>query len=64
MAEGRHSLIRQMDAASTVLLKNTNNVLPLKKPKSIAIIGSGAAANPDGPNAYVLLSDLEDMRPE
>lgn len=34
-----NSLIRTIGAASTVLLKNTNNVLPLKKPKSIAVIG-------------------------
>ena len=43
-------LIRQIDAASTVLLKNMGS-LPLKKPRSIAIIGSDAAVNPAGPNA-------------
>src|SRR4051812_2601751 len=43
--------IREMGAASTVLLKNTNNVLPLKKPKSVAVIGEGAHDNPGGPNA-------------
>lgn len=44
------SLIRQIDAASTVLLKNTNSALPLKAPKSIGIIGNDAGSNPNGPN--------------
>ncbi|KAH6666913.1 glycoside hydrolase superfamily [Halenospora varia] len=34
-----------------VLLKNTGNLLPLKKPKSIAIIGSAAVNNPKGINS-------------
>jgi beta-glucosidase len=34
-----------------VLLKNTNNTLPIKKPKSIAIIGSDSVANPKGINS-------------
>ena len=34
-----------------VLLKNTDSALPLKTPKSIAIIGSAAVANPQGINA-------------
>ncbi|KAI0815283.1 glycoside hydrolase family 3 protein [Irpex lacteus] len=50
--QGDHaSLIRTIGAASTVLLKNERNALPLKAPKSIAVIGSGAGSNPDGPNA-------------
>jgi beta-glucosidase len=50
--QGDHAaLIREIGGASTVLLKNTNNVLPLKKPKSIAIIGEDAHDNPGGPNA-------------
>jgi hypothetical protein len=44
-------VIRQIGGASTVLLKNTNNALPLKKPKSIAVIGNDAHDNPAGPNA-------------
>ena len=36
-----------------VLLKNTNNALPLKKPASLAIIGSDAIVNPAGANACV-----------
>ncbi|THH02894.1 hypothetical protein EW026_g96 [Hermanssonia centrifuga] len=50
---GNHgSLIRQIDAASTVLLKNTNSALPLKAPKSIGIIGNDAGSNPNGPNNF------------
>jgi hypothetical protein len=33
------SLIRTIGAASTVLLKNVRQTLPLQAPKSIAIIG-------------------------
>ena len=45
-------LIRTIGAASTVLLKNNNNALPLNKPKSIGIIGNGAGSNPNGPNGF------------
>ncbi|KAF2424833.1 glycoside hydrolase family 3 protein [Tothia fuscella] len=34
-----------------VLLKNENNALPLKKPKSLAIIGDDAIVNPSGANS-------------
>jgi len=44
-------LIREIGGASTVLLKNTGNVLPLKKPKTVAVIGEDAHDNPGGPNA-------------
>ncbi|KAJ7358612.1 glycosyl hydrolase family 3 C-terminal domain-containing protein [Mycena albidolilacea] len=46
------TLIQQIDAASTVLLKNTNSVLPLKAPKTIAIIGNGAANSSRGAIGY------------
>jgi beta-glucosidase-like glycosyl hydrolase len=36
-------IIREIGAASTVLLKNDKNVLPLKSPRSIAIIGVHAS---------------------
>ncbi|KAK2760210.1 hypothetical protein FQN54_002277 [Arachnomyces sp. PD_36] len=35
----------------TILLKNTDNALPLKSPASIAVIGQDGFANPNGPNA-------------
>lgn len=44
------SLIRSIGARSTVLLKNVNNTLPLKKPKFVAVIGDDAGANSLGPN--------------
>ncbi|KAG8810290.1 hypothetical protein FRC17_002991 [Serendipita sp. 399] len=46
-----NSLIRQIAAASIVLLKNSKNLLPFNRPSSLAIIGSHAANNPSGINA-------------
>ncbi|KAJ7138341.1 beta-glucosidase [Mycena epipterygia] len=47
-----YKLIREIGAASTILLKNTNGTLPLKVQniKRIGIFGSDAGPNPDGPN--------------
>jgi beta-glucosidase len=40
----KHSnLIRDLGAAGTVLLKNTNGALPLKAPKTIGVFGNDAA---------------------
>ncbi|KAL5519008.1 hypothetical protein ACEPAH_691 [Sanghuangporus vaninii] len=50
--DGHGSLIRQIGAESTVLLKNDRNVLPLKAPSTIAIVGSGAGNSTKGPNGY------------
>ncbi|KAH7548822.1 glycoside hydrolase family 3 protein [Bipolaris maydis] len=36
-------LIRELGAAGTVLLKNTNNTLPLQQPMQIAVFGNDAA---------------------
>ena len=48
---GTHgTLIRQIGAASTVLLKNVNKALPLASPSTVGIIGSDSAPNPSGPN--------------
>lgn len=48
---GEHaSLIRNIGARSTVLLKNLNNALPLSKPKFLAVVGDDAGANLAGPN--------------
>ena len=50
--QGDHAkLIREIGGASTVLLKNVNNALPLNKPNSIAIIGDDGHDNPAGPNS-------------
>ena len=45
------NLIREIGSASTVLLKNTNNTLPLTgKEKFTAVLGEDAGDNPFGPN--------------
>ncbi|KDN45978.1 hypothetical protein RSAG8_04485, partial [Rhizoctonia solani AG-8 WAC10335] len=50
--QGDHkTLIRTIGAASTVLLKNKNSVLPLKAPSTIAVIGSDAGPNAKGINS-------------
>ncbi|KAF7335801.1 Fn3-like domain-containing protein [Mycena venus] len=52
--QGDHfKLIREIGAASTILLKNTKNALPLKvnNIKRIGIFGSDAGPHPEGPNA-------------
>lgn len=36
-----------------MLLKNDQNVLPLKAPRSIAVVGNGAGNSSQGPNGYV-----------
>jgi beta-glucosidase len=49
-----YKLIREIGAASTVLLKNTNHTLPLKSPKemrTVVVIGSDAGDNPRGINS-------------
>ncbi|KAF8649775.1 hypothetical protein AX16_005541 [Volvariella volvacea WC 439] len=51
--QGNHKeLIREIGKASTVLLKNQNNVLPLRAPRTLAIIGSHAGPSSRGPNGY------------
>ncbi|RJE26157.1 hypothetical protein PHISCL_01507 [Aspergillus sclerotialis] len=42
--------IRKVGSNSAVLLKNSKNTLPLKKPKQIAVIGEDAGPNKYGPN--------------
>ena len=49
---GTHStVVREIARDGIVLLKNSNDALPLKKPKSLAIIGQDAIVNPSGANA-------------
>ena len=49
---GTHNTIaREIARDGIVLLKNSNNALPLKKPKSLALIGQDAIVNPSGANA-------------
>ncbi|KNZ63973.1 hypothetical protein VP01_107g2 [Puccinia sorghi] len=49
-----YKLIREIGAASTVLLKNVNQTLPLKSPKdlrTVVVVGSDAGDNPTGINS-------------
>lgn len=41
-----------MGQASTVLLKNVGNILPLKDSTTIAVVGSGGGKGSKGPNGY------------
>jgi beta-glucosidase len=46
---GNHAqLIRDLGSAGTVLLKNTNNTLPLKAPATIGVFGNDAGDVVDG----------------
>ena len=50
--EDHYEVVREIGAASTVLLKNTNGALPLKKPRSIVLVGSDAGPGKIGPNEF------------
>lgn len=43
--------VRAVARDGIVLLQNTDSILPLSKPKKLALVGSAAVVNPDGPNA-------------
>ena len=45
-------IIREIAAASIVLLKNTGGALPLRKPRHIAVVGSDASPPFHGPNGF------------
>lgn len=50
--QGDHkNVARAIARDGIVLLKNTNNALPLKKPASLAIIGQDSLVNPSGANS-------------
>lgn len=51
--QGDHAdVVRRIDLSSVVLLKNVDGALPLKKPESLALIGSDAGPSPIGPNQF------------
>ncbi|KAJ7084160.1 glycoside hydrolase superfamily, partial [Mycena crocata] len=50
--EDHYKVVREIGAASTVLLKNTGGALPLKRPRSIVLVGSDAGPGTVGPNAF------------
>ena len=45
-------MIQHIGAASTVLLKNVNGTLPIKKQRSIALIGSDLGPSLYGANSF------------
>lgn len=46
--QGDHAeLIREIGAAGTILVKNTNNTLPFKKPRFLAVYGYDAIVKAD-----------------
>jgi beta-glucosidase len=49
--DDHYKVVREVGAASTVLLKN-KGALPLKKPKSLVLIGNDAGPGKAGPNQY------------
>ncbi|KAK0537494.1 hypothetical protein OC835_001733 [Tilletia horrida] len=52
-ATADHDVVaREVAAAGIVLAKNKNNALPLKKPRSIALIGGDAGPAYNGPNFF------------
>jgi beta-glucosidase len=52
--QGEHKKIaRAVARDGIILLKNEGGALPVRKPKSLAIVGYDAITNPDGPNACV-----------
>ncbi len=65
--EDHYKLVREIGAASTVLLKNTNNALPLNNPRTLVLLGSDAGSsrfgpNPFGPNqVWLYLSDAHGL---
>ncbi|CAK5278243.1 unnamed protein product [Mycena citricolor] len=50
--DDHHTVVREIGAASTVLLKNDNHTLPLKKPRSLVLVGSDAGPAKIGPNQF------------
>ena len=50
--DDHYKLVREIGAASVVLLKNLNNTLPLNKPRSLVLVGSDAGPGKIGPNQF------------
>lgn len=50
--DDHYKVVREIGAASTVLLKNNRGALPLKKPRSLVLIGNDAGPGKAGPNQF------------
>ncbi|KAK0201449.1 glycoside hydrolase family 3 protein [Desarmillaria ectypa] len=53
--DNHHKLVRDVGAASTILLKNVGGALPLKKPRSLVVIGTDAGPGRVGPDEFISL---------
>lgn len=62
--QGDHyKVVREIGAASTVLLKNERGVLPLKKPRNLVIIGNDAGPGRAGPNQFTFQAGSDGTLP-
>lgn len=59
MSQQHSQIAREVAAAGTVLLKNGREALPLRRPKKLALIGSGAAPAYNGANYFPLRIGLD-----
>ncbi|KAJ7475177.1 glycoside hydrolase family 3 protein [Mycena galericulata] len=50
--DDHYKVVREIGAASTILLKNTGGALPLTRPRSIVLVGSDAGPSKIGPNEF------------
>ena len=50
--DDHYKVVREIGAASTVLLKNVRGALPLRKPRSLVLIGNDAGPGRAGPNQF------------
>jgi beta-glucosidase len=50
--DDHYKVVREIGAASTVLLKNKRGALPLTKPRSLVLIGNDAGPGKAGPNQF------------
>ncbi|KAK0201421.1 glycoside hydrolase family 3 protein [Desarmillaria ectypa] len=53
--DDHYKLVRDVSAASTILLKNVGGALPLKKPRSLVVIGTDAGPGRVGPDEFISL---------
>ncbi|KAJ9635170.1 hypothetical protein H2199_008656 [Coniosporium tulheliwenetii] len=57
--DGHAQLIRDLASAGTVLLKNTNNALPLRAPRYLGVFGNDATEPEDGLYSLNLLAGID-----
>lgn len=50
--DDHYKIVREIGAASAVLLKNERGALPLNKPRSLVLVGSDAGPGRVGPNEF------------